>query len=194
MADKKLLLMAICAINHHTIQEILEAYTLTIAECTQLMVRLDRIGFIDLLQNNLYRLKVARAFTWLPDGPIHRFFSSLSGEFCDHPFTCNTEVFMQLNLMLTPASIKALKRRLQLVVLDYSEQHNQDARSARAQRSAISMMIALRPWQPAFVLQMRARGAERGSACMQTSVCRAVQDGRAQGYGRQRCGLPRSLR
>jgi hypothetical protein len=60
---------------------------------------------------------------------------------------------MQLNLMLTPASIEALKRRLYLVVQDYAEQHNQDARTSRDQRKAISLMVALRPWQPAFVQQ-----------------------------------------
>lgn len=151
VSDKKLLLMAICMMNHHTIQEILDEYTLTLAECTQLMVKLDRIGFIDLLPNNLYRLKVARSFKWLPDGPIHRFFRSLSGEFCDHAFVANDESFMQLNLMLTPASIEALKRRLYLVVQDYAEQHNQDAKTSRDARKAVSMMIALRPWQPHFV-------------------------------------------
>jgi DNA-binding Xre family transcriptional regulator len=153
VADKKLLLMAICAVNHQTIGEILADYTLTPVECTQLMIRLDRIGFIDLLPNNVYRLKVARSFKWLPDGPIHRFFRSLSGEFCDHAFTGPGESFLQLNLMLTPASIEALKRRLQLVVQDYAEQHNQDARTSRDQRGAVSLMIALRPWQPAFVRQ-----------------------------------------
>lgn len=160
VADKKLLLMAICMINHHTIEEILDAYTLSLPECTHLMIKLDRIGFIDLLPNNLYRLKVARSFRWLPDGPIHRFFRSLSGAFCDHPFTAANESFMQLNLMLTPASIEALQRRLQLVVQDYAEQHNQDARTARDKRSSISLLIGLRPWQPAFV-QQYARKPER---------------------------------
>lgn len=151
VSDKKLLLVAICVMNHYTVDEIIDAYAISITECTQLLLKLDRIKFIDLLPNNMYRLRVARSFRWLPDGPMHRFFRSMAAEFCDHPFTAKEECFLQLNLMLSPASIDALKRRIHLVAQDYAEQHNQDARTARDNRQSITIMIGMRPWIPAFV-------------------------------------------
>lgn len=151
VSDRKLLLMAICVMNHYTVSEIMAYYAISLAECTQLLVKLDRIHFIDLLPNNVYRLRVARNFRWLPDGPMHRFFRSMATEFCDHPFTGKEECFMQLNFMLTPGSIEALKRRLQLVAQDYAEQHTQDARMARDSRESITVMIGMRSWKPSFV-------------------------------------------
>ena len=151
VADKKLLLLAICVMNHYSVAEIMENYAISLPECTQLLVKLDRIHFIDLLPNNSYRLRVARSFRWHPDGPMHRFFRSMAGEFCDHPFTGKEECFLQLNLMLTPASIEGLKRRIQLVAQDYAEQHNQDAKIAKKERESITLMIGMRSWRPAFV-------------------------------------------
>jgi DNA-binding Xre family transcriptional regulator len=158
VSDKKLLLMAICTMNHYTVGDIMRDYMMTLVECTQLLVKLDRIGFIDLLPNNVYRLKVARSFKWLPDGPIHRFFRSLSADFFNHPFTALDECFIQLNLMLTPASVEALKRRLQLVAQDYAEQHNEDARTARDARNTVSIIMALRPWHPEFIRAVEKTG------------------------------------
>lgn len=154
VSNKKLLLTAICVMNHYTFDEIVDAYAISAFECTQLLVKLDRIQFIDLLPNNLYRLRVARSFRWLPDGPMHRFFRSLASEFCDHPFTGKEDCFLQMNLMLSPASIEALKRRIHLVAQDYAEQHNQDARTARESRQSVTLMIGMRPWVPAFVQAM----------------------------------------
>ena len=44
------------------------------AEVVKALARLDSLGIIDLLPNNRIRVKVARNFTWLPDGPIQQFF------------------------------------------------------------------------------------------------------------------------
>ncbi len=154
VSDRKLLLMAICVMNHLTVGEIMEEFSISIHECTQLLVKLDRIKFIDLLPNNAYRLKVARSFRWLPDGPMHRYFRSMAAEFCDHPFTGKEECFLQLNLMLSPASIDALKRRIHLVAQDYAEQHNQDARTSRENRQSVTILIGMRPWVPKFVAAM----------------------------------------
>jgi hypothetical protein len=65
----------VCALNHVTFDQIVAAYAIPKAECIQLLMRLDRLKFIELQPNNRIRLLVSHTFSWLPDGPIQRFFN-----------------------------------------------------------------------------------------------------------------------
>ena len=73
VADRKLLLMAVCCLSHWTFEQIIAAYTLNEAECVACLVRLDRLGIIELRPLNRYRLKVAKTFRE-PDGPVMAYF------------------------------------------------------------------------------------------------------------------------
>jgi DNA-binding Xre family transcriptional regulator len=74
VSDPKLLLVAIHALNHWTLDEIVAQYTISKTECVRLLTRLDRLRIIDLLPNNRIRVIVGRNFSWLPDGPFRRHF------------------------------------------------------------------------------------------------------------------------
>ena len=58
VADKKLLLMAICVLSQWTLEQVTTAYRLTEAEGIQYLAQLDRIGIIELRPFNRYRLKL----------------------------------------------------------------------------------------------------------------------------------------
>ena len=75
VSDRKLFLVAVCLLNHVTFDQIVETYDISIAECVKLMVRLDRLKFIELLPANRAKLLISRTFGWLPDGPIQQFFN-----------------------------------------------------------------------------------------------------------------------
>ena len=74
VADKKLLLVAICVLSQWTLEQITAAYRLTEAECIGYLAQLDRIGIIELRPLNRYRLKLAKAFRWRPHGPVMDYF------------------------------------------------------------------------------------------------------------------------
>src|ERR1044072_4809282 len=48
LADPKLLLVAVHALNHWSLEEIVETYTVSRPECIRLLAKLDRLGIIDL--------------------------------------------------------------------------------------------------------------------------------------------------
>ena len=75
VSNRKLFLVAVCALNHVGFDQITSIYDVSKAECIQLLARLDRLGFIQLQPNNRIKLLVSRNFAWLPDGPIQRFFN-----------------------------------------------------------------------------------------------------------------------
>ncbi|MFM7459793.1 MAG: helix-turn-helix domain-containing protein [Burkholderiales bacterium] len=81
--DPKLILAAVCSLNLMTYDEILATYSLSPAELVGLLVRLDKLGFIDLLADNRFKLNVARTFTWIPNGPIMQAFKNNKADFFD---------------------------------------------------------------------------------------------------------------
>ena len=74
VADKKLLLMAICVLSQWTLEQMTAAYRLSEAECVKYLAQLDRIGIIELRPLNRYRLKLAKTFRWRPHGPVMHYF------------------------------------------------------------------------------------------------------------------------
>ena len=74
VADKKLLLCAICVLSQWTLEQVTSSYRLSEAEAVRAFAQLDRIGIIELRPLNRYRLKLAKAFRWRPHGAVMNFF------------------------------------------------------------------------------------------------------------------------
>jgi len=144
--DPKLFLVAVCALNLMTYDEILATYNLTPAELVGLLVRLDKLGFIDLFPDNRFKLKVARTFAWIPNGPIMQAFKNNAADFFDSEFSKAGEVLFLLNARLSPQSRVALVDRLKRVAREFSEQHFEDGQLNAAQREPVSLLIATRAW------------------------------------------------
>ena len=74
VADRHLLLVAICVLSQWTLEQITTTYRLTEAQAVKALVQLDRIGIIELRPLNRYRLKLAKTFRWRPHGPVMNYF------------------------------------------------------------------------------------------------------------------------
>jgi len=158
VANKKLFLVAVCALNHVTFEQIVNAYDIPRAECIQLLMRLDRLKFIELQPNNRIRLLVSRTFSWLPDGPIQRFFNQQAhNEYFRSRFDRPEEFMVVVNGMLSKTSSAAIVTRLKRVAREFSELHNEDVRLPLAERSAMSLLVAIRHWELQAFAEMRRR-------------------------------------
>lgn len=151
VSDPKLFLVAICAVNLLSFDDILAAYELTEAELVGLLLKLDRIGIIELLPNNRFRLRVARTFSWIPNGPIQTGFKTHAGDFFDSDFAAENETMMLLNGRLSAASVATLIEKLKRVAREFSDQHIEDASLHALDRGPISLLLACRPWHPQFM-------------------------------------------
>jgi transcriptional regulator with XRE-family HTH domain len=159
VADKKLFLVAVCVLNHATFEQIVGTYELTAAECIRLLTRLDRLKFIELQPSNRIKLLVSRTFSWLPDGPIQRFFKEQAHhEFFRSRFHGADEFMLVVNGMLSQASSAAVVARLKRIAREFSDLHNEDVRLPLEQRSAMSLLVAVRHWElEAFAALRRKR-------------------------------------
>lgn len=163
VSDRKLFLVAVCALNQITFEQITAAYDISRAECVQLLMRLDRLGFIQLLPNNRIRLLVSRTFSWLPDGPIQRFFNQQAhNEYFRSRFARPHEHMVVVNGMLSRSSSAAIVARLKRVAREFSDMHNEDSKLPLDQRSPMSLLVAIRHWQlEAFAALRRKRRLQR---------------------------------
>jgi transcriptional regulator with XRE-family HTH domain len=156
VSSVKLFLVAVCVLNHVPPEQIVEIYDVSQAECVQMLVKLDRIGFIRLLPGNRIRLLVSRDFAWLPDGPIQRFFKQHAhGDYVRSRFDRPDEYFVAVNGMLSASSRAAVVARLKRVVREFSELHNDDVRLPPSQRLNMTMLVAIRHWELQAFTQLR---------------------------------------
>jgi len=163
VANPRLMLVALLALNYWKFEEITARYDLSDAECIKLLARLDRLKFIELLPNNRYRLLVSQAFSWIPDGPIQRFFKEhASRDFLDSRFDREEEFFVLSNGALSESSVVGLLNRLRQVAGDFADLRANDSSVPAADRIGITLVLAARRWEPGFLAKFR-RPRDAGS-------------------------------
>lgn len=156
VADPARLLTAVCVLNHWTLAEIVATYRLTAARCITHLTALDRLGLIQLMPENRVRLRLARDFSWLPDGPIQRFFRErMQTDFLHAPFDRPGNLLRFQQGMLTPEVNLRFQQRVQRLLRDFAEAHEESASAPAEQRFGTSVLVALRPWEPEAFESMR---------------------------------------
>ena len=165
VSDPTLLLVAWCAVNNWTFEQIIATYDLTEAECVRCLARLDRTRIVELLPGNRIRPLISRTFSWRPDGPIQRYFRSrIEAEYLSSAFDRSDELFLFLSGMISRASISELIGELRRVARDFAQRHRGDLALPLPQRYGTSLLIAMRPWELRAFRQLRREGAMAGPA------------------------------
>ncbi|MBP6653011.1 MAG: helix-turn-helix transcriptional regulator, partial [Xylophilus sp.] len=160
VADKKLLLCAICVLSQWTLEQITSAYRITEAEVVRAWVQLDRIGIIELRPLNRYRLKLAKTFRWRPHGAVmdyfreHALLDYFSGGF-DGPGEGLLLVHGSISRSLAPS----FRERMQRVAQDFAQQHLADQKLADKDLQGYTLLLGMRSWEfGAFAALRRTAG------------------------------------
>lgn len=161
-ADPKLLLVAISVLNLWTLEQIIGTYELDEHQCIQLLARLDRLKLIELLPHNRIRLTVANDFRWIPNGPIQRFFrKEVQPAFMQSTFSGPGEKLVFRSGMLSRGSNATLMKKMDRLLADFNELHDEDAGLPLEERFGSSILIALRPWELSFFRELRRDAADK---------------------------------
>ena len=155
MSDPALLAVAACALQGLSVAEILEVYKLDEARCVKLLLRLERIGILELHEGNRIRLRISRTFKWIPNGPMMRFVKSQAANFFDHGFDAQGEIMRLISVRVSVDGQVALLRRIEQLAREYEEQHAADLRLPLEQRKLVSVLLAVRRWEPAIFKKLR---------------------------------------
>jgi DNA-binding Xre family transcriptional regulator len=150
MSDPALMLVAVSALNQMRVDEIVATYNLDEAQCVALLLRLEKLGILELHGANRIRLRISRTFSWIPDGPIMRYVRSQTGDFFDHGFDAAGELMRMISVRISAEAQVALLRQLEQIAREYSEQHNADTALPLEKRQPVSVLLAVRSWEPAL--------------------------------------------
>ncbi len=147
VADRKLLLVAICALSQWTFEQIVATYTLTEAECVKCLLQLDKLGFIELRPLNRYRLKVAKGFRWRPNGPAMQYFRQhVVDDYFSGGFDGEGEMLMPVHGQVGRSLAATFMERLQRVGQDFAQQHLADQKLAPEQKRPYTLVVGMRSW------------------------------------------------
>jgi len=159
VSDTTLMLVALCAVGNWTFEQIVDTYDIPRMECVRYLTRLDRQRIIELQPDNRIRPLIGRALSWLPDGPIQRYFrSQVEAEYLSSKFDRPGELFLFINGMLSRSSLAELIARMRRVASDFSELHTADRSLPLSERHGTSILMAARPWEPRAFRALRRRG------------------------------------
>jgi hypothetical protein len=156
VSDPKLLMIAVCTLNHWTLDEIVALYNISTAECIKYLLRLDKLRIIDLLPGNRIRLNIARDFDWLPSGPIRQYFMSKGlNDFLKSDFAHEDEALTFIHGMFTDQALAQIQDELRKLRKKFAELHEESLSAPLNKRRGLGLLLALRGWEPADFTELR---------------------------------------
>jgi DNA-binding Xre family transcriptional regulator len=156
VANPRLLLVGICCLGHWSLEQVIETYRLTEAECIRCMAELDRLGLIELKPLNRYSLRVSNAFRWLPDGPVQQFFREhVVADYFRGRFDGAGETLMCLPARLSMASAHELAQKIQQLAGELARLHRNDRKLAPEERDGFTLLVGFQSWEFAAFTALR---------------------------------------
>jgi len=156
VADKKLLLCAICVLSQWTLEQITGYYRLTEAEGIKYLAQLDRIGIIELRPLNRYRLKLAKTFRWRPHGPVMQYFREhVVLDYYAGGFDGAAESLLLVHGSISRSIAPSFVDRLQRLAQDFAQQHQADQKLPDKEREGYTMVLSMRSWEFSAFTQLR---------------------------------------
>jgi hypothetical protein len=156
VADKKLLLVAICVLSQWTLEQVTSAYRMNEAEVIKCMAHLDRLGIIELRPLNRYRLKLAKTFRWRPHGPVMSFFREHAlHDYFAGGFDREDESLVLVHGSISKAVAPLFVDRLQRVAQDFVQQHQADQKLGEQHREGYTLLLAMQSWEFEAFKQLR---------------------------------------
>ena len=148
MRDPALLLTAFLVLNRWTEAEILAQYRFTKPELTRRLIKLERLGLIEVLPCDRIKLRTSRNFAWRKDGPIERFFSErILPEFLATRFDGAGERARFVGGMLSRASVRKLHDAIDSLARLLDQLVEQDLALPISERDGVSLFVGVRPWE-----------------------------------------------
>jgi DNA-binding Xre family transcriptional regulator len=148
VADKKLLLCAICVLSQWTLEQVTSYYRLGEAECIKYFAQLDRLGIIELRPLNRYRLKLAKTFRWRPHGAVMNYFREHALlDYFSGGFGGAGEGLLLVHGSISRSLAPSFVERMQRVAQDFAQQHQADQKLSGKDREGYTLLLAMRNWE-----------------------------------------------
>lgn len=156
LADPALLLVAYLVLNRWRLDEISNVYDISGPQLTLRLVKLERLGMIELLPFDRIRLRTARNFRWRKEGPIQAFFAEkVLPDFLKTRFEAPDERMHFVGGLLSQASISRLQDGVDALAKLLDDLVAQDLTVPTRERVACGLFVGMRRWEYAGFTALR---------------------------------------
>jgi len=157
IGNKKLLLVAVCARDGWSFNDMTTHYQISEHECIRLLARLDKLKMLQLLPGNKYKLLIAQNFRWIPGGPLERFMNrDVIVEFMEDDFSQEQAFRFYMRGSYSAASAAIIKNRLNQLTQEAAALNQADAKLPLDKRQHLGLLLAMRPWELKMFEAMKA--------------------------------------
>lgn len=157
-ADSKLLGVFYLVFNDWQAGDIFERYVLTRAELTRLLLRLEKLGLVEVMPGDKVKLRVPKSLRLRRDGPIRRAHGRhVVAGFLQADFAAAGGLFRFEIRELSKASFVTMQRRLERVAAEFNELAELDSYLPSDQREGIGMALGTRPWVVSWAMGLKPR-------------------------------------
>ncbi len=126
---------------------ITQRYSIPHDEAVKYLLRLDRLGLIELHPGNRIRLLVTRNVFWRKHGPIwKRFEKQIREGFFDFDFDAPNSRLDFNPAQLSAASIKIVMKKIEALVRQFDELSDMDNSLPIKNRYSVALHVGFRPW------------------------------------------------
>lgn len=145
--DLHLVLVTVCVFNQWTLHEIITVFTLTEEECIRKLLKLDKLGLIQLMPGNRIKLLTSQRFRWIENGPFERFFREHIGqEYFDSHFQGERQRLIVLNGTLSRKTGLEFQRRMDRLAAEFITLSREDANMPMPEKEGVTLVLAMRNW------------------------------------------------
>ncbi len=147
VSEPALLLALFLSLNRWKQTDVLAQFSFTEPQWTGLLVKLDRLGIIELQPGNRARALTARNFRWRRNGPMELYFrEKLLGDYFADAFDGEPDGLFLLSGSLSVDGVRQMRQRLEEVVKEFDALLVRDATLSAKERIGVSLVLAQKPW------------------------------------------------
>ena len=157
-ADPHLLGVFYLLFNDWQPDDVHARYRLTRADVLKHVLRLEKLGLVDLMPKDRVRLRVPKSLRLRRDGPVRaRHGPAIVASFVEGDFDRAGGLFRFEVRELSKASVALLMRRLERLAAEFNEMAELDSYLPSGQRETIGMALGVRPYVVSFAMGLEAR-------------------------------------
>jgi transcriptional regulator with XRE-family HTH domain len=146
-ADAILLCYFYLFLNGWDVNRIARRFDLDEPKQVRMLVKLDKLGLIELQPGNRVRLLTARRIQWRKDGMVRRMYErDVKLAFLQHSFSEDHSHFGFESAELAPESARMILRKMASLSQEFDELAELDVNLKPDQKRGYGLMVALRPW------------------------------------------------
>lgn len=159
-ADPQLFVFFYLLNTGNSLKEIEKHYSFS-HSTLQLLIRLDKLGLIELLPNNRVKMKIRRNVRWNNNGPLsEKYEKTIKTEFLDSAFSGKMEKLRFLFGEMSEPSLRQFQNKLDKLIGEFIEAtqwENQQLHKTPPSHKAPSVwfLVALRPWKLSVMSRYR---------------------------------------